>query len=65
MDWIEQWFNVSPDHGDGSLEMLVFVTLISVALCLLVSTRAPLRARLRSMLRRAGVMAARSLRRSP
>jgi hypothetical protein len=23
MDWIERWFGVSPDNGDGSLEMLI------------------------------------------
>jgi hypothetical protein len=23
MDWIERWFGVSPDNGDGSLEWLI------------------------------------------
>jgi hypothetical protein len=31
MDWIERWFNVSPDDGSGSLELLMFVVL-SVAI---------------------------------
>ena len=23
MDWLEQWFGVAPDNGDGSLELLL------------------------------------------
>jgi hypothetical protein len=23
MDWIERWFGVAPDNGEGSLEMLI------------------------------------------
>jgi len=56
--------NVSPDNGDGSLEMLVFVALFVVALCLPISTSGPLRARFRAMLRGAAAVAARSRRRS-
>lgn len=30
MDWIERWFGISPDNGDGSLEWLVVcVTIIA------------------------------------
>lgn len=28
MDWIEQWFGVNPDGGDGSLEKLLIVGLV-------------------------------------
>ena len=30
MDFIEQWFGVSPDGGDGSLEVLYIVALVVV-----------------------------------
>jgi hypothetical protein len=29
MDFIEQWFGVSPDGGDGSLEVLYIVTAVA------------------------------------
>ena len=29
MDFIEQWFGISPDGGDGSLEVLWVVALIA------------------------------------
>lgn len=29
MDFIEQWFGVSPDSGDGSLELLWIVVIVS------------------------------------
>ena len=32
MDWIERWFGVSPDNGDGSLEMLISLCAIVGAL---------------------------------
>ena len=28
MDFIEQWFGVSPDNGDGSLELLWIVIIV-------------------------------------
>ena len=31
MDFIERWFGVSPDGGDGSLEVLYIVTIVVVA----------------------------------
>jgi hypothetical protein len=36
MDFIEQWFGVSPDGGDGSLELLwiVLIVLALVAIAL-------------------------------
>ncbi len=34
MDFIEQWFGVSPDHGDGSLEMLWLAAIIVAAVAL-------------------------------
>ncbi len=30
MDWIERWFGVSPDGGDGSLELLLTLVAIVV-----------------------------------
>ena len=30
MDWIEQWFGISPDNGDGSLELLLVLVCVSV-----------------------------------
>ena len=50
MDWIERWFGMSPDNGDGSLEGLVVVTLVVVAVCGLVSRSEGLRRRLHAML---------------
>jgi hypothetical protein len=31
MDWIERWFGVSPDGGDGSTEALYIVALLAAA----------------------------------
>lgn len=31
MDWIEAWFGLNPDGGDGSLEILVLAGLAVVA----------------------------------
>jgi len=25
MDWIEQWFGIAPDSGDGTLELLIWL----------------------------------------
>jgi hypothetical protein len=30
MDFIEQWFGVSPDGGDGTTELLVFAIVLLV-----------------------------------
>jgi hypothetical protein len=32
MDWIERWFGVAPDNGDGSLEMLIALCAIAAGL---------------------------------
>ncbi len=48
MDWIERWFNVSADNGDGTLELLVFVVLFLVAAALVASTRPAVRKAIRS-----------------
>lgn len=37
MDWIERWFGVSPDHGDGSLEILIVLTVIVAVAVILVA----------------------------
>ena len=39
MDFIEQWFGVSPDNGDGSLELL-WVVAIALAI-LAIALRRP------------------------
>jgi len=50
MDWLERWFNVSPDNGDGTVELLVFVVLVLVAAALAVSTRPGVHKAIRSRL---------------
>ena len=30
MDWIEQWFGVAPDNGDGTLELLIWLVVAAV-----------------------------------
>jgi hypothetical protein len=30
MDWIERWFGIAPDNGDGSLELLISLSVIAV-----------------------------------
>jgi hypothetical protein len=32
MDWIERWFGVAPDNGDGTLELLIVLFIIAVVL---------------------------------
>ena len=34
MDFIEQWFGISPDGGDGSLEVLWIGAIVVVALAI-------------------------------
>jgi hypothetical protein len=34
MDFIEKWFGLSPDGGDGSLEVLWLVAIVAVAVVL-------------------------------
>jgi len=29
MDWLEQWFGIAPDNGDGSLELLIVLLLLT------------------------------------
>ena len=31
MNWIENWLHVSPDHGDGSLEILFILAIVAAA----------------------------------
>lgn len=50
MDFIERWFHVSPDGGNGSLEALYIACLVLGAMALVF--RKPLRRRLGSWLRR-------------
>jgi hypothetical protein len=30
MDWIEQWFGIAPDNGDGTLELLIMLIVAAV-----------------------------------
>jgi hypothetical protein len=30
MDWIEQWFGIAPDNGDGTLELLIWLVVAAV-----------------------------------
>ena len=41
MDWIERWWGVSPDGGDGSLEMVLILLAVAavVAVVLVFSQR--------------------------
>jgi hypothetical protein len=32
MDWIERWFNLAPDNGDGTLELLIILTVVALVL---------------------------------
>jgi len=44
MDWIERWFGVSPDNGDGSLEMLIALCAIAAAVAAILYLHPPTRA---------------------
>jgi hypothetical protein len=46
MDFIERWFGISPDGGDGSLEALYIVAFIAVLACIV------FRGRIRELIRR-------------
>jgi hypothetical protein len=41
MDFIEKWFGISPDGGDGSLEVLYVIALLAVIAAVI--CRRPLR----------------------
>jgi hypothetical protein len=38
-DWIEEVFGVDPDHGNGSLEWLITVAFVAVAIAFCVGAR--------------------------
>ena len=46
MDFIERWFGISPDGGDGTLELVFVLALVSVVLIVV------FRRRLRSLMAR-------------
>ena len=52
MDWIERWFGLHPDNGDGSLEAYVLVMLFAIAVALLAATNDWVKVRLESLTRR-------------
>ena len=35
MDWLEQWFGIAADNGDGSLELLIVLTVSAAGAALL------------------------------
>ena len=39
MDFIEQWFGISPDGGDGSLEVLWLVAIVAAGSALIFRRR--------------------------
>lgn len=39
MDFIEQWFGISPDGGDGSLELLWLAAIVVVVLAVVFRRR--------------------------
>ena len=49
MDWIEQWFGLNPDGGDGSLEWLLAGGLVLAGLALLCAAHPVARAALARM----------------
>lgn len=52
MDWIEQWFGISPDGGDGSLERILLGALVVVAGATMSTAVPRVRESLRRVLRR-------------
>ena len=46
MDFIERWFGISPDGGDGSLEALYLLAIVVVLAAIV------FRARIRGLIRR-------------
>ena len=38
MDWIERWFGVNPDGGDGSLEFLLMLVAVTLAFALVLGS---------------------------
>jgi len=30
MDWIEQWFGIAPDNGDGTLELVIMAAALGI-----------------------------------
>lgn len=41
MDWIEQWFGIAPDGGDGSIEILAAIAAVLVLFAIVVRRRIP------------------------
>jgi hypothetical protein len=50
MDWIERWFGLNPDGGDGSSETLLLVALVVVSVPVVVRLNSKLRRRVASLL---------------
>ena len=44
MDWIERYFNVNPDHGDGTFEALIIILAALVVLASIPMVRRRFRA---------------------
>ena len=52
MDWIESWFGISPDGGDGSVEWLF----VLAGVALVVAAVPPLRRRALALLQRVAAL---------
>jgi hypothetical protein len=46
MDWIERWFGIAPDNGDGSFELSLMLTVAAVVIALAIWHYPPGRAAL-------------------
>ena len=46
MDWLEQWFRIAPDNGDGTLELLLMLVVAAVAVTAILWRYGPSRAAL-------------------
>jgi len=65
MDWIEQWFGLAPDNGDGSVELLIMFTVAVVVAVAVVWIVPSLRARAVHVLAQLYARTAQSLTRQP
>jgi hypothetical protein len=50
MDWIEAWFGLNPDGGDGSIEALVIGAAVLVVIALIVVLNTTLRHRVAGLI---------------
>jgi len=36
MDWIEQWFGIAPDNGDGTLELVIMAAVLGIVVVVVI-----------------------------